>query len=96
MLRCFVDVGPFAVAAAQTTELIEPSERPLDDRAPPSCAGHGRRPAYIALAIHVSALSRWVQVLNDWADSNRSIWIDCCLTFDRHVMTACDFAASIG
>jgi hypothetical protein len=31
----FVDVGPFVVANAQTTELIEPSERPLDDPAPP-------------------------------------------------------------
>jgi hypothetical protein len=30
-----VDVGPFVVADAQTAELIQPGERPLDDPAPP-------------------------------------------------------------
>ena len=31
-----VDVGPFVVANAQTTKLIEPRERALHDPAPPA------------------------------------------------------------
>ena len=30
-----MDVGPFVVPDAQPAELIQPSERPLDDPAPP-------------------------------------------------------------